>query len=258
MGWRERLADPWGALVAAVAGGLTWAVIPGAELALPLGAGVAVAVFGAKVAADALLGRRSSAAEVARQGPAELPAPPPGTPARAWLDRTRHALAVWEETVGATGDGATRAQLRGLGERAAGTGDAVQRLAGQATALEQALARIPAGALHEERDRLAAAVARPGDAAVRAEQRASLASVEHQLEVHARLSAARQTALARMQSTALGLESLNARALELLALAASSGHLPEGRVVDELAGEMEALRGGLLEAERITRPDLPR
>lgn len=257
MGLRERIADPWGALVAAVAGGLAWAVVPGGPVAVGVGLGVAAAVFGAKVLGETLLGRaRTAAPGPAPAGPAELPEPPRGTAARAWRDRAERALAAWDATVAAAGAGATRDQLRALGERAAGTAAAARRIAGQAAAFEQAAARIPAAALTEERARLRASL-RHADGVVRAERAAALASVEEQLAVHARLAAARETALARLQASALGLESLHARAVELLALAAATGDTPAGEAVDGLAAELEGLRQGLVEAERLGRPDLP-
>ena len=137
-----------------------------------------------------------------------------------------------------------------------GTREAARRLAGRATTFEQALSRIPAQRLHVERKRLAASVRDARSEEVRAEYRASLESVEEQLQVRERLLAARESALARLQSTALGIESLDARAVELLALSGSTGDVTDSGAVDELAGELEALRGGLVEVEQLTRRSL--
>ncbi|HZB50418.1 MAG TPA: hypothetical protein VE547_15110, partial [Mycobacteriales bacterium] len=54
---RDELLDPWGGLVAGVAGGLAWAVVPVGAAALPLGLGVAAVVYGVKVGVS-LLARR--------------------------------------------------------------------------------------------------------------------------------------------------------------------------------------------------------
>jgi serine/threonine protein kinase len=71
-GLRSRLADPWAGLIGAAAGATTWAVLPGNALAVPLGAGVALIVFGTKVVADALVGGGNS--------PSDQGQPPAGRP----------------------------------------------------------------------------------------------------------------------------------------------------------------------------------
>lgn len=260
MGLRERLADPWAALVGAVAGGLTWAVVPAGGLGVGLGVAVAAAVYGVKVAGDALFDRRRSGPPEPPAGeqawPAELPEPPRDSEARRLLDRTEAALRSLDSTVAGGGEGFTAEQLRPVSEKARGTHEAVRRLAGRATTFDRALSRIPAQRLFVERKRLAAAAREARSADARAEHQASLEAVEEQLQVRERLLAARETALARLQSAALGIESLDARAVELLALATSTGDMPDGAAggaIDELAEELEALRGGLVEVEQLTR-----
>ncbi|MGQ0574437.1 MAG: hypothetical protein ACT4RN_09555 [Pseudonocardia sp.] len=260
MTWRDRLADPWGVLLAATAGGVAWAVLPGVALALPVGIGVAAAVYGAKVAADALLAPRSPAgSELATPelpGPTALPEPRRGTPARTLLDRAERALRALDETVESAPPSATRDQLRAVRDDAAGTRPALHRLAGQATAFADGTARIPVNRLAAERKRLIALLRRTQHDAVAAEHRAALARVEEQLAAHTRLAEAREITLARLQTTALGIESLGTRAVELLAMAAGTDHLPRDRRVDDLAGELDALRLGIAEVERRTRPAL--
>ncbi|MCW0215727.1 MAG: hypothetical protein OJJ54_20410 [Pseudonocardia sp.] len=260
MGLRERLVDPWAAVVGAVAGGMAWAVIPAGGVGVALGVGVAAVVYGVKVGSDALLNRRSAPGLPSPHdppGPTELPEPPRGTEARRWLDRADAALHRLDETVEGAAAGVTREQVRDVRDKASTTDTAVRRLAGQATAFEQAMARIPARDLGDERARLASEIRRARSGEVRAEHESGLASVEQQLAAYSRLAQARETALARLQSAALGLESLNTRAVEVLAMAASSGDGPGRRVVDELGGELDALRGGVAEVERLARGEGP-
>lgn len=252
MGLRENLADPWAGLVAAVAGGLTWAVIPAtAGLAVPLGLGVAAAVYGVKVAASTLLSRGGE-----ERGSRELTPPPRGTAAFGWLDRTERASRALRELVTTAGDGPTRERLNTVSEQASMTLDGMRRLASRATAVERAMARIPASDLADDRGRLAATVDSADSTELRAEHQNALDSVEEQLAVYRRLSAARDSLLARMQSTALGLEGLNARAVELLAMSTSEGGQADARLLDELSDELEAMRVGQVEVEELTRRTL--
>lgn len=252
MGVRENLADPWAGLIAAVAGGLTWAVIPATGgLAVPLGLGVAAAVYGAKVAASTLLSRGGD-----EHGTSELTPPPRGTAAAGWLERTDRASRALRELVATAADGATRERLNTVAEQASMTLDGVRRLASRVTAVERATARIPASDLADERGRLAAAVDSADSTDLRAEHQNALDSVEEQLAVYRRLSAARDSLLARMQSTALGLEGLNARAAELLAMSTSDGGHADATLLDELSDELEAMRVGQVEVEELTKRTL--
>jgi hypothetical protein len=75
--------------------------------------------------------------------------------------------------------------------------------------------------------------------------------------VASRLAGARETLLARMQSAVLGLEGLVTRMAELLALHATTdgGSLTATRVA-ELTSDLEGMRAGLAEAERVSRSAL--
>jgi hypothetical protein len=82
-------------------------------------------------------------------------------------------------------------------------------------------------------------------------------AVGDQLDVARRLTDARETLLARMQSAVLGLEGLVARMAELLALHATTagGTLTATRVA-ELTSDLDGMRAGLAEAERVSRTAL--
>ena len=82
----------------------------------------------------------------------------------------------------------------------------------------------------------------------------SLVAVRGQIDVHQRLFDAAAVMLARMQSGALGLESLVARIAELVALAdASPGAVDGVQQLDELAADLEGLRLGLAETEELSQ-----
>ena len=73
-----------------------------------------------------------------------------------------------------------------------------------------------------------------------------------------RLHDAREMLLARMQAAVLGLEALVARMAELLALHATSdgGASLTAAKVAELTSDLEGMRDGLAEAERLSRSTL--
>ncbi|GAA4547497.1 hypothetical protein [Pseudonocardia xishanensis] len=252
MSLRARLADPWAAVIGAVAGGLTWAVIPAGGIGIAAGAGVAAVVYGAKVASDAVLNRSPEPDPLPQ--PLALPDPPRGSAARRLLDRAEEALRALDATVEGAAAGVTRDQIREVGDKAAGARSQIRRLAGRATAFDQACGQIPVERLTAERARLERA--RPKDPAVRAEQDSALVSVEGQLAAYERLTAARDAALARLHSTAVGLEGLRTRAVELLALAATTGDEPGelgGELTANLGAELDALRSALAEVDRLAR-----
>ncbi len=255
---REHLADPWGGLVAALAGGLAWAVIPDAGLGLPLGIGVAAAVFGVKVAAGALVDRSHGAAEPLPEpafAPAELPEPPYGSPARGWLDRAERAVRTLDELVGSAGVVVTAERLGRVRDGAQETLTVMRKLGGQVTAFDQALARIDVDRLIGERERVTAQLAGAHTDELRAERQQAADSLGQQLEIHQRLASARDKLLARMQASALGLEGLGARLAELMALCVSAGatDTAEDRLVAELTADLDAMRAGLAEVESLSR-----
>ncbi|HVQ91275.1 MAG TPA: hypothetical protein VMU51_09570 [Mycobacteriales bacterium] len=254
MGLRDDLVDPWGGIVAGVAGGLAWAVASASTAAVPLGIGVAAVVYGAKVASSRFahrFGDRSGAA--GEPGRTPLPEPRRGSPAAQWLTRAQGAVRSLTELVDSPAAPDARAQLQPVGAEAADMVETMRRFAGQVTAVEDALTRVPEPRLRADRARLADAVAAAGSAQLRSERQRALASVDEQLAVAARLSDARDTLLARMQATVLGLEGLVARTAEVLALGASSGFDTSASRITELAGDLDGLRAGLAEAEEVSR-----
>lgn len=245
---REEVLDPWGGVLAGVAGGLAWAVVPAGAVALPIGVGVAAAVYGVKVGLG-MLTRREQAAP--GPGPALRP-PRRGGPADQWLRRAEaERLELADVARGC--DPGTRAQLEPVVSGAEETVGSLRRLAAQVTAVEDALDRVPVVRLEADRDRLTQALAGPASDRLRAEWQRSSDSVTEQLAVAERLTEARDTTLARMQATVLTLEGLVARTAEVAALASTGGvDLSQDRLAG-LTGDLDGLRRGIAEAEEVSR-----
>jgi hypothetical protein len=249
---RRELLDPWGGVIAGVAGGLAWAVVPLGAVALPVGLGVAAAVYGVKVGAGLLARDRSE------DGPAADPEPQPRPPRRGsiaeqWLTRAQQADRSLADLVRSPGSPTVREQLGPVRDGAAEALTTLRRLAGQVTAVEDAADRIQPGRLEAERDRLAAGVAAAGTDRVRTERQRSLDSVTEQLQVAGRLAGARDELLARMQATALTLEGLVARTAELLAMPVSGGADSAADRLADLTADLDGLRSGLAEADAVSR-----
>jgi hypothetical protein len=248
---RRELLDPWGGVIAGVAGGLAWAVIPLGAAALPIGLGVAAVVYGVKIGAGMLSGDRDEQ-PVADPG-FELRPPRRGSIAEQWLTRAQQAERSLAELARTPGSATAKQQLVPVRDGAAEALTTLRRLAGQVTAVEDAADRVQPGRLQAEHDRLSGAVGAASSERVRAERQRSLDSVTEQLQVAGRLAGARDELLARMQSTTLTLEGLVARTAELLAMSVSGGvDTSEDRLAD-LAADLDGLRSGLAEADAVSR-----
>lgn len=249
MSLSDRLKDPWGGLMGFIAGGLAWAVIPGAAVAIPVGLAVAGVVYGAKVASGALVARTEESVETG-------PRPKRGSPAEIWVNRSERAGENLDQLVGSCPSGPLKDQLASVDQQAQGTIDTIRRLASQVAAVEQGLDRIPITQIQSEQRRLQAAVHNSDNAEVTQENVKALESVRSQAESWDRLGKARNALLARMESAALGLEGINTRTAELLAMSATSATV-EGwggdGMLGELNDELDALRVGLAASEEYTR-----
>ena len=245
MSLSDELRDPWGLVVAGVAGGLTWAFAAPVAAAVAVGAGV----YGAKVLTGVLTGGRDEPGHRAA-----VPRPPKGRPAAYWLERAEAAVSMLDALAATATDGSAGDAVRSAAADAARTLDELLRVSAQVTAVEGAEARVDLHGLDEEAERLeqrARAATNPHQAA---ELRRSSAAVRDRLAVAARLDEARDTLLARMEATALGLEGLVARLAEVLALTATSGGVDTSAAeIAELAGEIDGLREGLAETEALSR-----
>lgn len=256
VGLRQELTEPWGLVAAGIVGGLGWAVVGAAGLAaapaVAIGAGIGAAVYGVKVAAAALAHREPRDAY-----PAGLVRAPQGSPADVWLRRAERTVRILHEQTESPQQLAVRDQVGGIDDEAATVLDALRRLASQVTSVESALHRIDIPALQGEYARLAAARREPSVDQMRAEQERSIAAIEEQLGVAGRLIDARNVLLAKMESTAIGLEGLVARLAEVLALSATTGGVDTAHnQISELTSDLDGLRTGLAETEAISRQAL--
>ncbi|MEO6713623.1 MAG: hypothetical protein ABIM89_09370 [Mycobacteriales bacterium] len=245
----DELRDPWGLLTAAVSGGLGWAVLApqiNDGAAAIIGAGIAVVALGIKVLTGAAINRDVL-------GEDELPVTQ-GSPEAAWLRRAELAAGSLREVAGAARPGPVADRLAGVVTEAATTLGDMRRLAGQTSAVTSAMWRVDIKRLEREEQQLVHTRESAHAPDVRSEVDRSLVAVRGQLDVHRRLFDTAAAMLARMQSGALGLESLVARIAELVALAdASPGGIDRVQQIDELAADLEGLRLGLAETAELSR-----
>ena len=251
MSLRDEVRDPWSYVLSGLAGGLAWAVAAGASggVVPVVAVGVGAAVYGAKVLAGAF---KTPHDKPKKRRERRLPVVA-RTDEAAWLYRAERAQETFEDIARSASDGPIAERVRAFGAETDDSLGSLQRLAGQASAVRLALARIDLRRLHYERDRLLAAQRGTSDPQLLAERGRSLTAVEGQLQAYSRLSSALTTLIARLESGALGIEGLVARLAEVVALTETSASTVDGVTqVDELAAELEGLRAGLVEAEGIS------
>ncbi|MBK5305135.1 MAG: hypothetical protein JJD92_00450 [Frankiaceae bacterium] len=253
MGLSDELRDPWGLVAGGISGGMAWA-IAGTALAGPaavaLGVAVGAVVIGTKAVTGLMVGRD----EPTRTRVPELLRPPRGSAAAQWLERAEGAVRGLTEMARTTHPGPTGDAVRSAAQEASDTLRDLAELAGQVTAVERALQRVDATGLDTEAQRLDEAARHAHSEEMRAEMARSAAAVRDRQAVRDRLLGARQTLLARMQAVALGLEGLEARLAEVLALTATTGDVDTtAQEIAELATELDGLRAGLAETEAISR-----
>ncbi len=265
MGLREQLTEPWGIVTAAMLGGVaaavTGALAPaGLVVGAPVGLGIAGVVYAVRVGLGALTDRGPRPAlkpALTADPEPRLPTPPRGSVAERWLRRAEAAVITLRRQTESPRDPTLRAQIGDVDDQAAGALTDLRRFAGQVTLVEQAIANIPVGRLQHDHGMIQRGLGGLPPGPLREERERAMRAVGDQLDVARRLTDARETLLARMQSAVLGLEGLVARMAELLALHATTagGTLTATRVA-ELTSDLEGMRAGLAEAERVSRTAL--
>ncbi len=253
VGLSDELRDPWGLVAGGISGGMAWALAAasvGGAPAVALGVGIGAVVVGAKAVTGLLVGRDAPRSTL----PPDLPRPPRGSAAAQWLERAEAAVRNLDGMARTTHAGPAGDAVRNAADEAGDTLVDLARLGGQATAVERALQRVDTSGLDAEARRLDEAARHAGSAEMRAEMERSAAAVRDRQAVRDRLFGARQTLLARMQAVALGLEGLEARLAEVLAMTATTGGVDtSAQEIAELATELDGLRAGLAETEAISR-----
>jgi hypothetical protein len=261
VGVREQLTEPWGIVAAGLLGGLgaavTAALAPaGLVIGVPVGLAIAGAVYGVRVGVGAFTDRGPRTKALPDSG--RLPVPVRGSPADKWLRRARAAVDTLRRQTQGTPDAPLRERIGEVDDRAeAVLGDLV-RFAGQVTLVEQAAGRINEQRLRQEHGQLQRGLERIAAGPLKDEQQRALGAVADQLAVARRLNDAREMLLARMQSAVLSLEGLVARMAELLAMHATTEgitSLTDDRLA-ELTNDLEGMRAGLAEAEKLSRTAL--
>jgi hypothetical protein len=242
-----------GGVAAAVTGALAHA---GLVVGVPVGLGIAGVVYAVRVGLGALTDRGPRPAFKAAPEP-RLPTPPRGSVAERWLRRAEAAVTTLHQQTESPRDPTLRTQIGDVDDEAAGALTDLRRFAGQVTLVEQAIANIPVERLRHDHGTIQRGLGGLPPGPLREERERAMRAVGDQLDVARRLTDARETLLARMQSAVLGLEGLVARMAELLALHATTagGTLTATRVA-ELTGDLEGMRAGLAEAERVSRTAL--
>ena len=240
----RELAEPWGLLLAATAAGVAWAVQLPVFAALLVG----IAVLVARAGVTALTHEKAPGPRQAR-----VLGVTPGSPEASWLQRAEQAADGFVSLSGSLASGPLADRVADMEPVVEETLQTLRRLAGRASATGNALARVDAKAVENERRRLERALGSATDD-VRGDLEQALASVRAQADVHERLSGARAKLLAQLQSGALGLDSLVARVAELTA--ATTDLTPDTGPVRELSDELEGIRRGVVENEEATRRSL--
>lgn len=201
-------------------------------------AGVLLGIVLAALAGGAVvLGTRSRPAV----GSGERATPRLGGDAASWLSRAQKTVAeIHRER--ASVDGTLTDRLGSVTDEADAVLEVMHRLAAQVTSVEDALYRIDVPTLETR--------IRDGGPS------ADTAGIQGQLDVAGRLRDSRSALLERMQRSAVGLDGVLARMVEVLALADDRSALGEDgadrRIVD-MSDELDGLRAGLVETESVSR-----
>lgn len=239
---RAELRDGRGVVLAAATGGAL--LFLGSDLLVAAGAAIAIeAVKALAGAVPALvISRRPRVADAE---------------AAQWLDRAEEALEALRKLARGSPRGPVASRCAEIADRAVATVWVMRRLAEQGNVVARLLGRVPVTDVAGERATLERELAATSDARLRDDLARSLAAVRTQVEVRVQLAASRRVLIGRMRSVALGMEGLVARLAELLALAATGVATADDRV-GELEAQLDALREGLLETERIGQEGIER
>lgn len=242
-----RYLDRPAAVLGVAATALSWmAGIPSL-----LGLAIGGMAFGIASAGKALQ-RRSDTSDGAASEAADGPSVQLSSSEERWVRRGTDAVASIAESLTVLGAGPLRDRLTDVAEQARDVLEDVRTLAAQATATRLAGRQLDASRLTADLSRLTSKLDRAVEPDMEEDLRRSLDAVREQLGIYRRLESARNVLQARIESGSLGLQRLAAQVSEMTALA-SPDALGEGRRVDELSTQLEALRSGLGDAGALSR-----
>ncbi len=256
MSARDELRDPWGWLVAAVCGGLAWALLGaglGSGLAAAIGILIATLVLATKVAVGAI--RSGDGEQGALERPRDrLPTAPRGSIQADLLARSHVAVERLEDLVGRPSDPWIAAEVRSVLTDSRPVVDAIAEMSGRITLLDSSIIAARPNALAQEIAALQEQLRHTTDPDVRRQQERALTALDGQADSVDRLLRRRDSALAQMQASAVGLEGLAARSGELVALGPAGHDTEEAtRIVEDLTDSLDAVRSGVDEARTILR-----
>lgn len=252
MSIREELSDPWGWLVAAISGGLGWAVLAPAAAAVPASVGIGATVLMAKVAIGMASNRGRRASD--EQAQDRLPEAPPASPQFALVARARRAVQRIADLSQRPSDAWLRDEASQVLAGSSTVLESLVDLGGRVTLLDTSVEAADPNALAGEIARLQNALSATTDAGVRADQTRALEALDSQSESIARLLRRRESLLAQMQAAAVGLEGLAARTGELVALGTTSYKSDDAvGIVTDMTSSLDTMREGIDEARRVLR-----
>lgn len=245
MALRDEVRDPWVYILAGLGGGVAWAV----GIPLVAAAGVGLAVGAVRAGIGAALGSPDGQRVEALDPPVTDRSPEQG-----WLSRGISAVEAFRDLALSLPEGLASSRSVSIASQADETLAGMRRLAGQASVTTKASERLHVPSLQAEQERLRFQIGNATDPDIGEELERSLGSIDEQIGIAQRLERSRATLLARLESSALGLESLVAQLAEILALSDGATSPVEGaKQLEALADDLEGLRAGLAEAEQLSR-----
>jgi hypothetical protein len=132
--------------------------------------------------------------------------------------------------------------------------EAIEEMSGRITLLDSSILAARPNALAQEIATLQEQIRRTSDPDVRREQERALTALDGQADSIDRLLRRRDSALAQMQASTVGLEGLAARSGELVALGPASHDTEEAtRIVEDLTNSLDSVRSGVDEARTLLR-----
>jgi len=238
MRYRSFEIDPFVVVIAAVvaiaafvAGAGAWAIVAG---------GVTIA---------AGLGTRPIGAAISRR----FTMPPPGSPERALVIRSREAVASMVRVSRSVPDGPIALRCQEMERAARAALPTILALAIQAAAVSRLAAGVNVPQLESERANTNHQLAGSADDRLRFELESSLRSTESQLATARRLASLAGELGARTRALTTSIEAVAAGLTELMAMSAGNPDAQPYPTLATLSREIEALRGGLAEAQSFGR-----
>lgn len=170
-----------------------------------------------------------------------------------WVRTGERAIRAIDRSVASLGEGPLRQRLSTIAGEAHVLLDDIRTVARQAASLRAAEQGLDTTRLSADLTRLANELDRDADPAVEEDLRRSLAAVQEQLKIHARLEATRKERQAKVESGALGLQHMAAQISEMTALVDPDGSTHHRERLEQLTSHLEGLRAGLQDASAVSR-----